>query len=667
MKKLSLLLICAGILFACHTGQQEGRKSGTEVVNADTLVLERVPYNHPGLEVDLGVGLWAWPLPMDFDSDGDMDLLVSCHDVPFNGLYFFENPAGPGNPMPVFEPPVRLGPGRKNLQVSYVDGFARLTERGMEYVNFSKVLYDQPVEIYPSMELEKEQQQVRFSEWKMVDYDNDGDTDIIAGIDDWGEYGWDNAYDSTGTWTNGPLHGYVYLLEKDSGRYIDRGRIMAEGAPIDVYGLPSPSMDDFDGDGDLDIICGEFLDGFTWFENTGTRELPEFAAGRRLSNEAGPIRMHLQMIVPVGVDWDSDGDTDLIVGEEDGRVAWLENTGLVRDQMPLFRDPVYFQQKAEYLKYGALVTPFSVDWDNDGDEDLICGNTAGNIAFIENLGTRRVEGKKMPRWNPPVNLKAGGEDIRIMAGENGSIQGPAEAKWGYTAVAVADWNNDGKKDIIANSIWGKVVWYRNIGKRKNPQLEPARPVMVSGGQGVDKPAWFWWDPEPGNLVTQWRTTPYAVDWNGDGATDLVMIDPEGYLSYYERLPEDEQFPLAPGRRIFHVESSSGYNSKHITTVEGGGLLRLNNQPYGSSGRRKLCCSDWDGDGDLDLLVNSINVSLFENTGTRDRKVLLRDRGQLSGLKLAGHTTSPTTVDWNGNGIPDLLVGAEDGFFYYAAR
>jgi hypothetical protein len=48
-------------------------------------------------------------------------------------------------------------------------------------------------------------------------------------------------------------------------------------------------------------------------------------------------------------------------------------------------------------------------------------------------------------------------------------------------------------------------------------------------------------------------------------------------------------------------------------------------------------------------------------------VIFRDRGPLSGLKLAGHTTSPTVVDWNDNGIPDLLLGAEDGLFYYAER
>jgi hypothetical protein len=222
-------------------------------------------------------------------------------------------------------------------------------------------------------------------------------------------------------------------------------------------------------------------------------------------------------------------------------------------------------------------------------------------------------------------------------------------------------------DIIANSIWGKVVWYENSGTRSNPLLKPAKPVQVSMGESVSKPAWFWWDPEPGQLVTQWRTTPFAVDWNGDGWTDLIMLDTEGYLAYYERMQVDEKLVLAPGHRIFQVESSSGYNSKNATTVEEGGVLRLNTRPNGSSGRRKLCFSDWDGDGDLDLLVNSINVSLFENTGVKEGMVLLVDRGQLSGLKLAGHTTSPTTVDWNGNGIPDLLVGAEDGHMYHAVR
>ena len=46
--------------------------------------------------------------------------------------------------------------------------------------------------------------------------------------------------------------------------------------------------------------------------------------------------MHLQMITPTAVDWDADGDLDLIVGDEDGRVALVENTGRLRDQVAGF-------------------------------------------------------------------------------------------------------------------------------------------------------------------------------------------------------------------------------------------------------------------------------------------------------------------------------------------
>ena len=50
--------------------------------------------------------------------------------------------------------------------------------------------------------------------WSYADWDGDGDKDIVVGIDTWDDYGWDNAFDSLGRWTRGPLHGYVYLLEK---------------------------------------------------------------------------------------------------------------------------------------------------------------------------------------------------------------------------------------------------------------------------------------------------------------------------------------------------------------------------------------------------------------------------------------------------------------------
>ena len=106
-----------------------------------------------------------------------------------------------------------------------------------------------------------------------------------------------------------------------------------------MYGAPSPSFEDFDNDGDLDIICGEFIDRFTWFENVGSREKPAYAKGRFLNNDNGIITMDLEMILPTALDWDKDGDIDLIVGDEDGRVAFMENTGKVNNHMPAFKSP----------------------------------------------------------------------------------------------------------------------------------------------------------------------------------------------------------------------------------------------------------------------------------------------------------------------------------------
>lgn len=647
------ILILVPVILSCGRADHE---------QSELLVAEILRYNNPGLVVDLGVGLWAWPLPMDYDGDGDMDLLVSCPDKPYNGLYFFENTADNTQGIPVFEAPVRLGPGLKNLQVSHINGQPSVIGRGVEYSNFREKLFENPTLLYPPEDLEKHFGRIRFSQWRYVDYDADGDLDLIVGVDEWEDYGWDDAFNRQGQWVNGPLHGYVYLLENDGGTYINRGRIQAGGEDIDTYGAPSPNMMDFDGDGDLDLICGEFLDRFTWFENTGTREYPEFAPGRFLENSGGIIRMDLQMIVVAGVDFDMDGDADLVVGDEDGRVAWLENTGRTLDHMPVFKSPVYLKQKADLLKFGALVTPVSVDWDSDGDEDLICGNTAGYIGFIENL-----DGGDPPSWAAPVYLKAGGQIIRISAGYNGSIQGPAEQKWGYTSLSVADWDGDGLLDIVANSILGEIIWYRNTGEKGSPVLEPAEHIQAEFEDLSPKPAWNWWDPLPGQLVTQWRTTPVAYDWNGDGLTDLVMLDHEGYLSFYERFLENGVKKLHPGKRIFYGANQHVFDNKNDVVDSTGGPLQLNHRGGGGSGRRKITLTDWDSDGDIDLIVNSLNASLFENTGTVDGSVFFMHRGLLAADTLSGHTTSPTTVDWDGDGYPDLLVGAEDGHFYYYRR
>ncbi len=128
---------------------------------------------------------------------------------------------------------------------------------------------------------------------------------------------------------------------------------------------------------------------------------------------------------------------------------------------------------------------------------------------------------------------------------------------------MADWDHDGLLDIVANSIWGKIIWYRNIGVPGKPLLENARPINVAWQGPPPKPAWNWWDPAGDELVTQWRTTPAAVDWNQDGLTDLIMLDHEGHLAFFERARQKGKVVLLPGKRIFVDERETLIRSSEV--------------------------------------------------------------------------------------------------------
>lgn len=633
--------------------------------------LQQLSYNNPGLVVDLGVGLWAWPMPVDYDGDGDYDLLVACPDKPSNGVYYFENPGkNAKEKMPVFKAGKRIGPAGHNMQVSYVDGKPRILRQGTEYKDFIKNGFEKAEKIYPQANIHENG--VRANMWRYVDWEGDGDQDLLVGVGDWSDYGWDHAYDENGVWKNGPLHGYVYLIENgpegygeprkiktgepvvtlqslkdENGTEVDlkttaEFRALArqyadKGVEIDVYGWPSPNYADFDGDGDMDLLCGEFLDGFTYFENEGTREVPIFAEGSKMVGSDGkPLVMDLQMITPVAIDWDRDGDMDLICGDEDGRVALIEMLDPEGASGPVFAQPVYFQQEADTLKFGALATPFAYDWDKDGDEDILCGNTAGYIGFFENLG---MEGDT-PQWARVKYLEDQDGVIRILAGPNGSIQGPCEAKWGYTTLSASEVLENGvsRQVLLVNSIWGKLeTWSRT----DNGKLTRHTPKFDSSAEA---PSWAWWSQVGTEAVTQWRTTPLQVNWPYQWVSGVLVLDNEGYLAVHD-----------------------GENFQRPFVDEDLQPIQLNQRTAGRSGRFKLADVDWDGDGLVDLLVNSENASWYRNCGTQDGKIVLKKVGNLANRKVSGHTSSPSVCDFDQDGKPDLLVGAEDGRIYYAHR
>ena len=607
---------------------------------------ERITYGRARVRGKLSVGLWAYPAPLDFDGDGSIDLIVSCTDRPSNGTYLFRNLGS--NSRPLFSRAEWLGPGHKDLVAADFngDGATDLVTSGGYFSDVRRNRLSRFVEV----QLPRNYHVGRDDLWYPVDWDGDGKIDLLVGTSDWRDYGWDDAFNSKGEWTRGPIHGHVYFHRNvgsnQQPRYADPVALEAGGRRLDLRGSPAPNPVDWFGRGRLDLIGGDFVDTVTLFENTGSRTHPVLAAGKLLEVDGKPLRMDLCMIQPRVVDWHGDGRPSLVIGEEDGRVALLENLA-PPGTPPRLAPPKYLEQIDPYVKCGALARPVAVDWNGDGKLDIICGNSAGYLQYFENTGS-----KSAPAFADRGYLKAAGEVIRIMAGPNGSIQGPVEEKWGYTNPSVADWDLDGKPDIVLNSIWGEVLWYRNTGTRTKPALAAAERIQVEWDGPTAKPAWNWWNPRGKQLVTQWRTTPKAVDWNRDGLPDLVMLDHEGYLALYERFRDRGQLKLKPPQRIF-------------LDAQGQPLL-LSAGRAGRSGRRKIELADWDGDGDLDLITDSDSAAWYENIGSQQRPVFVF-RGDLVPRKLPGHNPCPNVADWNGDGRPDLLIGAEDGFLYYFDR
>ena len=135
------------------------------------------------------------------------------------------------------------------------------------------------------------------------------------------------------------------------------------------------------------------------------------------------------------VDYDGDGDLDLVTGCMNTSFFVFTNSANDPRKTPTFDTP------AEQLPIESPdrhSDPHLVDWDNDGDLDLLTGGHSGSVYLSINDGTREE-----PQWSDFTRLIRGSKRY-YQKTDNGEEIKPAQA----SRVWVTDYNRDGRLDLL---------------------------------------------------------------------------------------------------------------------------------------------------------------------------------------------------------------------------
>jgi WD40 repeat protein len=274
-----------------------------------------------------------------------------------------------------------------------------------------------------------------------------------------------------------------------------------------------------------------------------------FGQARQLMSGDQPLTV-AQSAYPFAVDYDLDGNKDLLVGSKDGTIALFTNNG--SDERPAFTGSRLLQAGNEVISVGSNAAPFVVDFNNDGAQDLLVGTGEGSLTLFINLGSSAE-----PVYGAPVVLKdARGTEINVDS---------------CCAPHVVDWNGDSRKDLLLGSGEGTLSLYRNAGTDRSPVFSSPKPVEADGAP----------------LDVGSFAAPFVADWNGDGKQDLLIGDGDGYVHLY-------------------LDVSTGTEPKLIAT----GLVKVNDERIAVDGAAAPFLVDWNNDGRKDLLVGSQGGEVF---------------------------------------------------------
>ncbi len=461
----------------------------------------------------------------------------------------------------------------------------------------------------------------------------------------------ESYYDSAGIYRGKMYYGRIYRCTIDLSTWKQIGSATAVTGETKVVLAPT-------GVGGF-RYADSGTDGYLCVNKLGvvkyvSRSKPQSADYARLENGTEMVNPFVSGdILPIRKSGGTDTPWVVVSGEGSPRLYKVVKKSV--SGVPVFDGPFELLMKQGDLYAGSLPVPTVADWDGDGVLDIVAGNSEGRLLFFKNYGNNAA-----PAFGRAEYLCSEGVPICFRAGYY-EVQGPYEAAWGYLCPVVFDWDGDGLSDIVFSGNEGKFEYMRNEGTAKEPSLGRRQGIFLDGLE----------------LYGMWRVRP-AVARTGSRVL-IAMMDDEDALHLYEQATPTSvkdlgRLTLTDGKYIY------GHRATASSTL-------------GERGREKLEFTDWDGDGDQDLLIGTplqasvpdpayglpwsrstrgLQTMWLENVGTNDAMVFAYPKQFLfRGLDfhIGTHANGPTAcfLGPSHGSRPNLLVAGEGGKLFFFDR